>query len=181
MQSYHRLLLIFSTILLPHSFLRCFVAIVAAWSAPVGRTSRLTRSISTIVRFGMRAVTRLGLERAWIEFRYTYHLQREVDSVQGRYVAFHRFGGGLATIFPNTATVESELSPIGYAKNKYRTMLTDILLEGIFHYKQLDYIWSLSALLAQFAWYTTWFFPISSDSHPLRPIRYNLVPPIAYW
>jgi hypothetical protein len=44
--------------------------------------------------------------------------------------------GGLATVFLGTATVESDFSVLKYAKNDYRTALTDFSLEGILHAKQ---------------------------------------------
>jgi hypothetical protein len=43
------------------------------------------------------------------------------------------FCGTLASVFPNTATVESDFSIIGCEK---RTCLTDLSLEGILHCKQ---------------------------------------------
>ena len=48
------------------------------------------------------------------------------------------FCGGLATVFPNTATVESDFSLFGLEKNEYRKSLTDFLLEGVFHSKQFN-------------------------------------------
>ena len=41
------------------------------------------------------------------------------------------FCGRIATIFPNTATVESDFSVLGWEKNEYRQSLTDLSLEGI--------------------------------------------------
>lgn len=49
-----------------------------------------------------------------------------------------RFCGDLATVFPNTATVESDFSILGWEKDDYRTSLTDFSLEGIFHSKQFS-------------------------------------------
>ena len=60
---------------------------------------------------------------AWIGFHNAYPL-------------LQRFAGGLATIFPGTSTVESDFSVVKYEKNKNRTSLTDISLEGILHAKQ---------------------------------------------
>ena len=47
-----------------------------------------------------------------------------------------QFCGGLATAFPNTATVESDFSVIGWEKDDTRRDLTDFSLEGILHSKQ---------------------------------------------
>jgi hypothetical protein len=54
----------------------------------------------------------------------------------GRFPELQDFCGGLATVFPGTATVESDFSVLKYAKNDYRTALTDFSLEGILHAKQ---------------------------------------------
>lgn len=54
----------------------------------------------------------------------------------GRFHALRDFCGGLASVFPNTATVESDFSVIGWEKNVYRKALTDFSLEGIIQAKQ---------------------------------------------
>jgi hypothetical protein len=54
----------------------------------------------------------------------------------GRFEKLKEFCGGLATVFPGTATVESDCSLINYEKNDFRTALTDLSLEGILHSKQ---------------------------------------------
>lgn len=47
------------------------------------------------------------------------------------------FFGGLGTVFPGTATVESDFSLINWEKDEYRSWLTDLSLEGILlHSKQ---------------------------------------------
>ena len=48
-------------------------------------------------------------------------------------------------MFPNTATVESDFSLIGFEKNVYRQSLTNFSLEGILHAKQFDTLCALSA------------------------------------
>ena len=53
------------------------------------------------------------------------------------------FCGGIATIFPNTATVESDFSVLGWEKDEYRKSLTDLSLEGIMQCKQFDLMSSL--------------------------------------
>ena len=50
--------------------------------------------------------------------------------------ALKEFCGGMATIFPGTATVESDFSDVNYEKDQYRAALTDMSLEGILHAKQ---------------------------------------------
>ena len=63
---------------------------------------------------------------------------------QGRFSRLKLFAGGLASMFPNTATVESDFSVIGVEKNVYRTSLTDFSLEGILHSKQLEALRSMA-------------------------------------
>ncbi|KAI9909699.1 hypothetical protein PsorP6_014648 [Peronosclerospora sorghi] len=48
------------------------------------------------------------------------------------------FLSGLATMFPNNATVEADFSLIGYEKDEYRNSLTEFSLEGILHAKPFD-------------------------------------------
>ena len=63
---------------------------------------------------------------------------------QGRFDKLQLFAGGLASMFPNTATVESDFSIIGAEKNVYRQSLTDFSLEGILHAKQFEALRSMS-------------------------------------
>ena len=51
----------------------------------------------------------------------------------GHFPVLREFCGGLATVFPGTATVESDFSIVKYAMNDFRTSLKDLLLEGILH------------------------------------------------
>ena len=48
------------------------------------------------------------------------------------------FCGGIATIFHNTGTVESDFSVLGWKKDEYRQSLMDISLEGIMQCKQFE-------------------------------------------
>ena len=57
---------------------------------------------------------------------------------QGRFDSLRQFAEGLASMFPNTASVESDFSLIGVGKTVYRQSLTDFLLEGILHAKQFE-------------------------------------------
>ncbi len=58
--------------------------------------------------------------------------------MNGRFPHLMTFSGGLATVFPGTAVVESDFSVLKYEKNSFRTSLLDITLEGIMHCKQYD-------------------------------------------
>ena len=53
-----------------------------------------------------------------------------------RFKMLKEFCGGLATVLPNTATVESDFSRLSLEKNEYRKALTDFSLEGVLHSKQ---------------------------------------------
>jgi hypothetical protein len=54
-----------------------------------------------------------------------------------RFTQLRDFCGGLATVFPGTATVASDFSIVKYVKNDFRTSLTDFSLEVIFHASKL--------------------------------------------
>ena len=56
--------------------------------------------------------------------------------VQGWFEILRDFCGGIATVFANTASVESDFSILGWEKDQYRLSLTDLSLEGILHCKQ---------------------------------------------
>ncbi|KAH6575369.1 hypothetical protein BASA62_001946 [Batrachochytrium salamandrivorans] len=62
--------------------------------------------------------------------------------VGSRFCMLKEFCGGLATVFPNTATVESDFSRLGLEKNEYRKSLTDFSLEGVLHSKQYTDLFS---------------------------------------
>jgi len=67
---------------------------------------------------------------AWIGLHNTYPL-------------LEKFVGGMATIFPNTSTVDRGFLVVKYEKNKNRMNLTDASLEGILHAKQYRRMHSL--------------------------------------
>jgi len=54
------------------------------------------------------------------------------------------FCGGIATVFPNTGTVESDFSVLGWEKDEYRQSLTDLSLEGIMQCKQFELLADLT-------------------------------------
>ena len=62
----------------------------------------------------------------------------------GRFDILRDFCGGIGTVFPNTATVESDFSILGWEKDEYRKSLTDLSLEGIMQCKQFDLFSSLA-------------------------------------
>ncbi|KAH6583989.1 hypothetical protein BASA61_007792 [Batrachochytrium salamandrivorans] len=62
-----------------------------------------------------------------------------------RFPTLRQFCRDLASTFPNTATVETDFSIIGWEKDEFRKSLTDFSLEGILHCKQFDRLKSLHA------------------------------------
>ena len=56
--------------------------------------------------------------------------------VEGRFEILRDFCGGIATVFANTASVESDFSILGWEKDKFRLSMTDLSLEGVMHCKQ---------------------------------------------
>lgn len=53
------------------------------------------------------------------------------------------FFGGLATVLPSTAVVESDFPILQLEKEVYRQYLTDLSLEGVLHCKQIDALYQL--------------------------------------
>ncbi|ETO64341.1 hypothetical protein F444_18113 [Phytophthora nicotianae P1976] len=60
------------------------------------------------------------------------------------YSHLRQFCSGLATVFANTASVESDFSVLKWELNDRRTALTSLALEGIFQAKQFDQLSKLS-------------------------------------
>jgi hypothetical protein len=48
----------------------------------------------------------------------------------------HKFMGGLATVFPGTATLEADFSEVKWTKDEYSVGLQDFSLEAKLHAKQ---------------------------------------------
>jgi hypothetical protein len=57
---------------------------------------------------------------------------------QNCFIPLQEFCGGLATLFPGTAVLESVISVVNYETSANRQSLSDISLEGILHAKQFD-------------------------------------------
>jgi hypothetical protein len=58
-------------------------------------------------------------------------------SIKDRFPELMEFCGGLASPFPNTATVESDFSVLKWEKDLHRSNLTPFSLEGIIHCRQI--------------------------------------------
>lgn len=54
-----------------------------------------------------------------------------------RFLILRQFFGGFATLFANTASVESDFSIMKFEKSDYRQNLADISIGGIMHAKQM--------------------------------------------
>jgi hypothetical protein len=65
------------------------------------------------------------------------------ECVAHRVPLLHDFFGGLATVFPGTATVEADFSDLKWTKDKYSVSLSDFSLEAKLHTKQFHLIQSL--------------------------------------
>ena len=66
--------------------------------------------------------------------------------VDGRFEILRDFCGGIATVFPNTASVESDFSILGWEKDKFRLSITDLSLEGVMHCKQYEILSNLAEM-----------------------------------
>ncbi len=63
-----------------------------------------------------------------------------------RFATLRMFCGGLATLFPNSTSVESDFSVLKWEKDPYCDNLLDLSLEGVFQSKQfqaLAIIWTV--------------------------------------
>ena len=115
--------------------------------------------VNVVIRFRSRlekhfdASYIVALEEEHVALRDTYNKEEAfrtmldaIDSetgfceawslVHNRFPKLCEFAGGLASVYPGTARVESDFSIIGWEKDEYRTSLMDVSLEGIMHAKQ---------------------------------------------
>ena len=56
--------------------------------------------------------------------------------VESRFEILRDFCKGIATVFANTVSVESDFSILGWEKDKFKLSIMDLSLEGIMHCKQ---------------------------------------------
>ncbi len=61
----------------------------------------------------------------------------KTPSIKDRFPELMEFCGGLASPFPNTATVESDFSVLKWEKDLHRSNITPFSLEGILHCRQI--------------------------------------------
>jgi hypothetical protein len=62
------------------------------------------------------------------------------DCLKGHFMQLHQLCGGLATVFPNMTSVESDFSIVKWEKNDFRSSLTSLSLVSIMHTKQFEQI-----------------------------------------
>jgi hypothetical protein len=60
-----------------------------------------------------------------------------------RFERLRQFSGGLATIFANTISVESDFSILKWEKDEFRSALMDLSLEGIIQSKLYEILMNL--------------------------------------
>jgi D-alanyl-D-alanine dipeptidase len=65
------------------------------------------------------------------------------DDLKGRFEALRAFSGNLATVFPNTTSVESDFSILKWEKDDNRKAMTTLSLEGIFQAKHRELVMSI--------------------------------------
>jgi hypothetical protein len=60
------------------------------------------------------------------------------ECIATRVPLLYEFFGGLATIFPGTATVEADFSDLKWTKNEFSTSMSDFSLEAKLHARQYN-------------------------------------------
>lgn len=96
-----------------------------------------------VAAYGREAALKLALDghdEKWL-------FNEAWDAVKPRFKTLREFCGGLATAFPNTASVESDFSIIKWEKDAHRTSLTSLSLAGIMHSKQFSILKDISKLM----------------------------------
>ena len=64
--------------------------------------------------------------------------------VKGWFEILHDFCGGIAAMFANTVSVESDFSILGWERDEYRLSMMDLSLEGVLHCKQYKMLQKLA-------------------------------------
>ena len=82
----------------------------------------------------LEKVAPLGFEASW-------------DVLGDKTPALRTFACGLETIFPTTATVESDFSKIGFIRDCSRNAVGDLILEGTLQAMQLPFLLLLFSLI----------------------------------
>ena len=88
------------------------------------------------LRYEQQARFKSALTRSAGSITTTFDEAWKVENLATNYPQLCAFAGGFASIFPNTATVESDFSSLKWEKDEFRHSLTDFSLEGILHCRQ---------------------------------------------
>jgi hypothetical protein len=79
---------------------------------------------------------------------HTASFNKVWDLLNGaRFNQLRRFCAGLATVFPNSTSVESDFSILKWELDEFRKNLLDLSLEGIFQAKQFELLDSIECIL----------------------------------
>jgi hypothetical protein len=78
--------------------------------------------------------------KAALDERNDLSIEKNWDIVKGRFSVLRAFAGALFTVFPNTSSVESEFSVLGWEKDEHRESLSNLPLEGTLQAKQFDHL-----------------------------------------
>jgi hypothetical protein len=73
-------------------------------------------------------------------YKHTMSFNETWDKIDVPFNRLRQFCDGLATVFLNTMFVELDFSILKWEKDDNRTSMTNLTLEGIFQYKQMNHI-----------------------------------------
>ena len=89
-------------------------------------------------------LSKLGLKSALNKCNVKTGFETDWIIVKGRKLnVLKNFCGCIATVFPNTASVESDFSQLAWEKDEHRMNITDLSLEGVLQCKQFELLSSL--------------------------------------
>jgi len=95
------------------------------------------------------------------------------DCLKGRFMQLRQLCGGLAIVFLNTMSVESDFSIVKWEKNDSHSSLTNLSLVNIMHAKQFKQIKMIKR--QSFAWIIVWIYlHVHSIQHILCLVVFRL-------
>lgn len=99
----------------------------------------IIHEFDTLVRTVAREPTlEHTLQKAGSNASGYFNFSKAWSTIYRRFPHSYKIACGLASVLPNTATVEADFSMINYERDWYRSALTSFSLEGILHAKQFD-------------------------------------------
>jgi hypothetical protein len=78
--------------------------------------------------------------KAALDERNDLSFEKNWDIVKDRFPVLRAFARALFTVFPNTSSIESEFSVVGWEKDEHRESLSNLSLEDILQAKQFDHL-----------------------------------------